>query len=348
MTERCSELLPIGTLRSCPRPGSRGPSTKGRWKDIAHYHIAKNGGTTLRGILQGRYDGIELHGPQKRPYSAYFHSDEWKWRGKYFVVFVRKPAAKLLSQFYYARSELRGTFGRWHRCVDFLDYTHSRRARHNHQFAQLMTGQRGCGVDLPRPRHELGPIDLVKICPQGRQALEHRIAEVLTQPRIFVGVVEHFDTSLLALQRETGLPDVRYCSRRRHKNVLRVDDLPLNVVRDAQQRNLLDDILYNVSLQVFHAKACCYNISHADVLHFQHINSAFQQSRCPPDADAETDSEPNNTTRRRSGHTSRDRSLDKATLGNPMWRARGDDCDDIHRRRIGLTFIPPHESTTRH
>ena len=107
----------------CPAPGSRGPSKNvhgwRKWKDLVHYHIAKNAGTTLRSVITKRYGGMELHGPEKKAYGSYFRSGERKWRGRYFVTMAREPTSKLLSQFFYVRSTLGGDFGTWHRCVTF-------------------------------------------------------------------------------------------------------------------------------------------------------------------------------------------------------------------------------------
>ena len=333
---RCEEELRLAGIGACPEAGSRGPPRKQggarRWSEMVHYHIAKNGGTTLRGILQARYDAKELHGPQKQEYSRYFHSRTERWRGRYFVAFARDPISKLLSQFYYARSELSGAFGRWHRCFDFGEYVLSRRARHNHQFSQLMTGQQGCGLrELPRPRHEVSAeaIGVNAICPEGLKALERRVAEVLSQPRLFVGIVERFDESLLALQRETGLPDVTYCPRRRHKNVLRVEHLPAAVVKNAATRNIFDNIVYNASLNLFRAKHCCYGITQDDLKTFRRQNQAFQQKHCPALTDEDNKAR------------SRDRTLHNDTLGDPMYRAQGRDCDDMRKKRIGMTFFAP-------
>ena len=107
--------------------------------------------------------------------------------------------------------------------VDARRYAVSKRARHNHQFSQLVAGSpRGaCGggapganaTIFPRPRHEAGTTPVESLCAGGADALRHRILEILRQPRIFVGLVEDFDAALLALQRETGLPDVTRAPR---------------------------------------------------------------------------------------------------------------------------------------
>ena len=56
----------------CPARGSRGPTKNvhgwRKWKDLVHYHIAKNAGTTLRSVITKRYGGLELHGPGKKAY----------------------------------------------------------------------------------------------------------------------------------------------------------------------------------------------------------------------------------------------------------------------------------------
>ena len=88
----------------CPEKGSRGPTKNvhgwRKWKDLVHYHIAKNAGTTLRSVVTKRYGGLELHGPGKKAYGEYFNDAGRKWAGRYFVAMARDPTAKLLSQFF--------------------------------------------------------------------------------------------------------------------------------------------------------------------------------------------------------------------------------------------------------
>jgi len=346
--EECeNKLLAVGSsseLIKCPVPGSRGPR---KWENMISYHISKNSGTTLRGILQKRYKALELHGPKKEPYAHYFHSLKEKYRGHYFVVFVREPVSKLLSQFYYVRSSLSGAFGRWHRCFNFEEYIGSRRARHNHQFVQLMTDQKGCGPDhkIPRLRHEAigGSYNIEQLCPGGLAILKKRIIQVLSQPRLFVGIVEHFDASLLALQREIGLPDVRYCPMRRHHNVLRVNHLPQHILHAAHSFNQLDNIIYNTSLRLFEAKRCCYGITDDDLDQFRQANLAFQHGSgsCPP-----ISSEQATTATKDALRVTKDRVLSNDTLGNPMWRDSGRDCSDMRSKRIGLSFFTKDSSST--
>ena len=52
-----------------------------KWKDLVHYHIAKNAGTTLRSVVTKRYGGLELHGPGKKAYGEYFNDAGRKWAG---------------------------------------------------------------------------------------------------------------------------------------------------------------------------------------------------------------------------------------------------------------------------
>ena len=115
-----------------PARGSRSPTKNvhgwRKWKDLVHYHIAKNAGTTLRSVVTKRYGGLELHGPGKKAYGEYFNDAGRKWAGRYFVAMAREPTSKLMSQFFYVRASLGGDFGTWHRCVTFHEYVESKRA----------------------------------------------------------------------------------------------------------------------------------------------------------------------------------------------------------------------------
>lgn len=323
--------LPLAAAQSLPPPGtcgpiacpawqSRGPSrnAKGwrKWHDLVHYHIAKNAGTTLRSVITKRYNGVELHGPTKREYGYYFNSRERKWQGRYFVAMAREPTSKLLSQFFYARSALGGSFGEWHRCVDFGEYVASKRARHNHQFSQLIAGSRkaSCGGGVPganvtvfpRPRHEVGHVTVESLCTGGEAVLRRRMLEILRQPRLFVGIVEAFDASLVVLQAETGLPDVTYCHRRSTKGALnKVEHLTDDARKTASYRNSLDELFYGAAKDVFEWKRCCFNVTDADVAAFQKKNAEYQE---------------------RTGCNVRDdkmqKTVDSATVGNPNWHDR--------------------------
>lgn len=272
----------------CPKTRKKRPSP------LVHYHIAKNGGTTLREILK-RYDARELHGPKKKPYATYFHSDKEKWRGTHFVTFVREPGSKLLSQFYYARAALGGSFGRWHRCIDFGEYVESRKARHNHQFSQLIAGHPGCGTpSMTAPRHEAkSRVEVEDVCPT-ENALRARIAQILGQPRLFVGVLERFDESLLALSKEFALPDVGYCRQR--SNLGSLKETRDQVLSSARLKNKLDRIIVNITHMILDWKSCCFGITPQQVNQFSILN---HKRHCVK---------------------SRTLHLDNTTIGNPAWR----------------------------
>ena len=322
--------------RECPAFGSRGPSRdrsgKRKWHDLVHYHIAKNAGTTLRSVIKTRYGGVELHGPGKRAYGHYFDSDSKKWRGRYFVAMARDPTAKLLSQFFYVRSALSGPFGEWHRCVTFGEYVESRRARHNHQFSQLIAGSRkaacgggvpGANVSLiPRPRHELGHVTVGAMCLGGERVLKERMMQILRQPRLFVGIVEDFDASLLVLQAETGLPDATYCHRRSTKGALNHPRyLDAATVANARYRNSLDELFYAAAKEVFAWKRCCYRVTDAAVAAFRAENAAWQaKTGCGVNADR------------------MQKVVDNRTVGDPNWHDRetSPDCEQLDHVKYAL------------
>ena len=308
----------------CPAPGSRGPARDAdgpRWQDMLHYHVAKNAGTTLRSVLMARYNGTELHGPTKRAYA--FTYIEPQWRGRYFVAMARDPTAKLLSQFFYARSTLGGAYGDWHRCVTFGEYVESRRARHNHQYGQMVTGNRkgACGNDaekpLARPQHRA---TIAMLCAGGEPVLRERILEILREPRLFLGVVEEFDASLLALQAETGLPDVTYCHRRSTKGASTKPDALDEATRaDVRARNVFDELFYAAAREVFEWKKCCYGVDAAAVAAFRATNAAYQARACPPEDKMQ-------------------KPVDPATVGNPAWHrpANASRCASLDRERYAL------------
>ena len=321
---------------ACPVPGARGPSRDGhgnrKWHDLVHYHIAKNAGTTLRSVITKRYKGMELHGPGKKEYGHYFNSMERKWRGRYFVAMAREPTSKLMSQFFYVRGTLSGAFGEWHRCVTFGEYVESKRARHNHQFSQLIAGSRKarCGGGapganetlIPRPRHELGHVTVDQMCAGGEVTLRERMLQILRQPRLFVGLVEAFDASLLVLQAETGLPDVTYCHRRSTKGALNKPKyLDAQTLKDAAYRNSLDELFYSAATEVFEWKRCCFGITDAKVADFQRANAAYQErTGCSVKFDK------------------MQKTIDNATLGNPNWhdRANSDKCAALDHVKYAL------------
>lgn len=326
--ERCYEIVrkELGNVttvdileplfKECPR--GRGP--RKNWQSIVHYHIAKNAGTTVREVLKKRYGGVELHGPKKQPYAKYFRSDD-KWRGRYFVAFARRPLDKLLSQFKYARTELSGSFGKWHRCVDFGEYVASRRARHNHQFSQLFTDQPACGGLVPKLRHETGAVNVTHLCPWGLDALHTRIVQVLAQPRLFVGIVELFDASMLALQAEIGLPDVTYCRRRLSSSS--GSTIPDAVVDVANALNNLDILIVAVATVILQWKLCCFDITDDTLADFRRLNSDYQRRHCKA---AWLSEKP------------RTASANATGVRDPMWRSPA--CNDDRKRRP-RTFAAP-------
>ena len=317
----------------CPAPGSRGPARDAdgpRWQDMLHYHVAKNAGTTLRSVLMARYNGTELHGPTKRAYA--FTYIEPQWRGRYFVAMAREPTSKLMSQFFYVRGTLSGSFGEWHRCVTFGEYVESRRARHNHQFSQLIAGSRkaacgggvpGANVSLiPRPRHELGHVTVGAMCLGGERVLRERMMQILRQPRLFVGIVEDFDASLLVLQAETGLPDATYCHRRSTKGALNHPRyLDAATVKNARYRNSLDELFYAAAKEVFAWKKCCYRVTDAAVAAFRAENAAWQaKTGCGVAADR------------------MQKVVDNRTVGDPNWHDRetSPDCEKLDHVKYAL------------
>ena len=320
-------VTPTHCGHPCPARGSRGPTKNvhgwRKWKDLVHYHIAKNAGTTLRSVITKRYGGLELHGPGKKAYGEYFNDAGRKWAGRYFVAMARDPTAKLLSQFFYARSTLGGAYGDWHRCVTFGEYVESRRARHNHQYGQMVTGNRkgACGNDaekpLARPQHRA---TVKMLCAGGEAVLRERILEILREPRLFLGVVEEFDASLLALQAETGLPDVTYCHRRSTKGASTKPDALDEATRaDVRARNVFDELFYAAAREVFEWKKCCYGVDAAAVAAFRATNAAYQARACPPEDKMQ-------------------KPVDPATVGNPAWHrpANASRCASLDRERYAL------------
>ena len=302
----------------CPARGSRGPTKNvhgwRKWKDLVHYHIAKNAGTTLRSVITKRYGGMELHGPGKKAYGEYFNDAGRKWAGRYFVTMARDPTSKLMSQFFYVRASLGGDFGTWHRCVTFEEYVESKRARHNHQFSQLVAGSRLAACDpshnvsfFKRPRHEAGVTTAQDICVGGKEVLRDRIREILRQPRLFVGLVEDFDGSMVVLQRETGLPDATYCHKRTTKGALNKSfHLRPATRRATQRRNGLDEIFYDAAKEVHAWKRCCYGVDDASVAAFRAASLEYQDSiGC------------------HARHDRKQKGLDNATFGDPNWHGRG-------------------------
>ena len=93
-------------------------------------------------------------------------------------------------------------------------------AWHNHQYAQLIVGMplgrcdAGGRADGRAERRFEAPADLRRgvaieaVCPAGADAFRERVREILDARGLFVGVLELFDASLLAMQRELGYASV--------------------------------------------------------------------------------------------------------------------------------------------
>ena len=176
-----------------------------------------------------------------------------------------------------------------------------------------------------RPRHEAGVTTAQDVCRGGAAVLKSRILEILRQPRLFVGLVEDFDASLVSLQRETGLPDATYCHKRTTKGAL---NKPRHLTEETRQassrRNELDEIFYAAAREVHAWKRCCYGVDDAAVADFRAKNLEFQHS-----------------TGCHVIHDRKQKGLDNRTVGDPNWHGRGTDqygakCAALDPRKYAL------------
>ena len=201
---------------SCP------PATAPRANPRArHFHIAKAGGTTVRSIVVYRYRGRELHGAGKGTLADY--ARDCLDASCPIVTWLREPASKVCSNFFYLRTLAARSNARWVRrakCETLDEHVARAHAWHNHQYAQLIVGMplgrcdAGGRADGRAERRFEAPADLRRgvaieaVCPAGADAFRERVREILDARGLFVGVLELFDASLLAMQRELGYASV--------------------------------------------------------------------------------------------------------------------------------------------
>ena len=213
---------------SCPPAARPGANPRAR-----HFHIAKAGGTTVRSIVVYRYRGRELHGAGKGTLADYARNC---LDGSCpIVTWLREPASKVCSNFFYLRTLAARSNARWvrrARCETLGEHVSRAHAWHNHQYAQLIVGMPlgRCGIasddggnptvgsnatnDGGAERRFEAPADLRRgaaieaVCPAGADAFRERVREILDAQGMFVGVLELFDASLLAMQRELGYESV--------------------------------------------------------------------------------------------------------------------------------------------
>ena len=158
-----------------------------------------------------------------------------------------------------------------------------------------------------------------------RCGTKSRILEILRQPRLFVGLVEDFDASLVSLQRETGLPDATYCHKRTTKGALnKPRHLTEETRRASSRRNELDEIFYEAAQEVHAWKRCCYGVDEDAVAAFRAKNLEFQHS-----------------TGCHVIHDRKQKGLDNRTVGDPNWHGRGTDaygakCAALDPRKYAL------------
>ena len=207
---------------SCPPAAAPRANPRAR-----HFHIAKAGGTTVRSIVVYRYRGRELHGAGKGTLADY--ARECLDASCPIVTWLREPASKVSSNFFYLRTLAARSNARWVRrakCETLDEHVARAHAWHNHQYAQLIVGMPlgRCGNasddggnatdDGGAERRFEAPADLRRgvaieaVCPAGADAFRERVREILDARGLFVGVLELFDASLLAMQRELGYASV--------------------------------------------------------------------------------------------------------------------------------------------
>ena len=133
----------------------------------------------MRSIVVYRYRGRELHGAGKGTLADY--ARECLDASCPIVTWLREPASKVSSNFFYLRTLAARSNARWV-------------GRAERRFEAPADLRRGVAIEA--------------VCPAGADAFRERVREILDARGLFVGVLELFDASLLAMQRELGYASV--------------------------------------------------------------------------------------------------------------------------------------------
>ena len=125
------------------------------------------------------------------------------------------------------------------------------------------------------------------VCPAGAEAYGRRVDELLASPDLFVGVVEHFDLSLLLLGRLFPDLDVDYCRRNSVVGAPRLDAVrasAADAVRVIAAKNRLDAVVHRRAEAALLARARCVfggagGVDRALANYTARLR-AFQRERC--------------------------------------------------------------------
>ena len=308
-------LLPGGLAAMCGEPDAAGRS-------IAHYHQHKNAGITIRAMLKNVTHAREMHS-SRPPLAEVLRAAGAK--REFVVTFVREPVSRTLSRYWYWRAtgSDKSKKTRKARCATLLEYARaSARANNQHQYmlggaalgacaSRRRLGGRARGFSLQklrgfswgaRGRSNKGPAEgdgvfdaeagnrtkaPADVCPAGAEAYGRRVDELLASPDLFVGVVEHFDLSLLLLGRLFPDLDVDYCRRNSVVGAPRLDAVrasAADAVRVIAAKNRLDAVVHRRAEAALLARARCVfggagGVDRALANYTARLR-AFQRERC--------------------------------------------------------------------
>ncbi len=236
---------------------------------VIFLHIPKTAGSTLRGVFIDQYPtgsvlaiGPGRHDTAMEDFKSLPLPEREKirlLRGHFgfglheylpppvtYITILREPVARVVSHYYYVRSQLeRGnafTDRPWLReaaRMSLSDYVqHGRSADVRNGQTKLMAGQmQGWGVD---DEHSPGDEQLL-------QAAQYNLREGMA----VVGLIERFDETLVLFKRRLGWRTPFYVSRNVAPNRPEREHAPPEILEAVRRENALDVQLYGDAVKLF-------------------------------------------------------------------------------------------------
>lgn len=220
--------------------------------NVIFLHIPKAAGSTLRAIIRRQYSDSQIHVVSSVPdlqqsisqfrnlpqseraeirclmgHGTYGLHNELSGSTEYLTMF-RRPVSRVISNYYYVRRSPE------HRLYE--EVTKDEMSLHEYVSSGV-----NAVLDNQMVRHVTG-----MKAGDGKpdaETLQQAISNLDEQFGV-VGLVERFDESLLLMKRRYGWSDVSYRKHNVTSSRPRKEDLPANLIQEIEERNHLDNELY--------------------------------------------------------------------------------------------------------
>ena len=247
---------------------------------VIFHHIAKTGGTSLRGVVQANYRGktlLELYGPGRGSvawYDAYYHSLSYRRKAEvkciaahsaHFIIpvidrpfqvftLLRNPVERVISLYYFTQILAQKGKGRgaeiglalmqlgWDLEDVFVNIGLKQGGTEEQRrlFAPFFNGQARA---ILKPYKDVSTALIVQGVPQSVTSFQDRLHEVVERNYI-VGVTEEYEKSVRYFAQVFGWRRVFFEQRNKTKKRPRQHDLPAHLPDLIYSFNQLDVLLH--------------------------------------------------------------------------------------------------------